>query len=110
MIDEATKKPTKGFWKAMGENTGSIVFEINKPEQVTFLTDEPEEIPSQFAENEVYYRFNVKRIDGKESKIDSSAFTLLYELRKLAPLKDKTVQITKKLDKGKNYFSVVQII
>jgi len=109
MNEDVTKKPTKGTWSTLGEREG-ITFEPNKPEQVTFLTDEPQELPSQFDPNEVYYVFPVKRIDGTESKINTSAWTLLFELKKLVPLTGKTVQITKKLDKGKNSFVVVQIM
>ena len=110
MINETEgKKPTKGTWKTLGESKG-MKFEVNKPEQVTFLTDEPEELPSTFAEGDVYYKFPIKRIDGTESSIETSAWTLLFELKKLAPLKNKTVQITKKLDKGKQNYVVVQIV
>lgn len=109
MSEEDAKKPKKGTWGTLGAKEG-ISFEPNKPEQVTFLTDEPEEKPSTFAEDEVYYAFSVKRLDGTESVINTSAWTLLYELKKLAPLKGKTVQITKKVDKGKNSFVVVPII
>ena len=102
-------KPTKGTWKTLGENRG-IKFELGKPEQVTFTTDEPEEKKSTFGENDVYYSFPVKKIDGTDSAVETSAWTLLFELKKLAPLKDKTVQITKRMDKGKQSYVVVPIV
>ena len=63
-------KPTKGTWKTLGESKG-MKFELGKPEQVTFQTDEPEELPSTFSEGDVYYSFPVKRIDGKEIRLDT---------------------------------------
>lgn len=107
--EEEYNKPTIGTWKSMGQEKG-MKFEMNKPEQVTFLSDEPVEKPSNYDDKEVYYEFSVRKIDGTESKIQTSAWTLLFELKKLVPLTGKTVQITKKQEKGKQSFVVVQIV
>ena len=107
-MNEEIQKPTKGTWDKLGQKK-QIPFEVNQTEQVTFLTDEPEELASQFDEGKVYYRFPVKRLDGTESAIETSAWTLLGELKRLAPLKNKTAQITKKLEKGKQKYVVVEI-
>lgn len=101
-------KPSKGTWANLGNETRTT-FEVNVTQQVTFTTDEPIEVPSTLDENEVYYRFPITLIDGKESKIETSAWTLLVELKKLVPLKGKTVQITKRLEKGKQKFVVIEV-
>ena len=109
-MDDEAKKPTKGTWNNLGNKQRGIKFDVNQVEQVTFLDNEPEEVPSQFEEDTVYYRFRVKRLDDTLGTIETSAWTLLSELKKLAPLEGKTVQITKKLEKGKQHYSVVQIV
>ena len=100
-------KPIKGTWANLG-NDNKISFDVNVPQTVTFLTDEPIEVQSKIDENEVYYRFPVY-FNDKESKIDTSAWTLLIELKKLVPLTGKNVQITKRLEKGKQKFVVTEI-
>ena len=109
MEEQQSKKPIKGTWASMGDQK-RISFEVNKPIQVTFLEDEPVEVPVEGSVNDVYYDFKVSNIEGKETIIGTSAWTLLFELKKLSPLKGKTVQIVKKLEKGKQTFSVVQIV
>lgn len=107
MDEEQTNKPTKGTWDRLGEiDENRISFEINIPYKVTFLIDVPEEIPSVINENEVYYKFLVNFNGNKEAYFNSSAWTLLGALKEMAPLKGKTVTITKKLVKGKQSFEV----
>ena len=107
MTDQQSNKPTQGTWQRLGSNEQRIIFDINIPVQVTFTADDPDEITT---DDGVFYSFPVQTIDGKDNKISTSAWTLLGELKKLSPLKDKTVQITKKVEKGKQKFTVIQIV
>lgn len=105
--DNVTNKPQAGFWDR--PETSSIVFDVNIAVAVEFLTDRPEEIQSTKNDG-VYYRFPVRIITtGEESVINSSAWTLLGELKKLGPLTGVKVSIVKKIVKGRQEFTVIKI-
>lgn len=107
MSEEQTNKPTKGTWDRLGsKDLNRITFDVNIPHKVTFLADAPEEIDSTESAGDVYYKFAVQE-DGADKTFTTSAWTLLGALKELAPLKDKTVTITKKLVKGKQSFEVL---
>jgi hypothetical protein len=113
MVDEQTNKPNVGTWGRLGKNDESsklpkVTFEINLPQQVTFLQDEPKEVPSRDDPESVFYVFSVSQA-GIEKEIATSAWTLLGALKQLSPLKDKAVIITKKLVKGKQTFEVALV-
>ena len=113
MTEEIAKKPTKGTWDNLGKQQDKISFDINIPYVIEFLTDVPEEIPSTInpGSGEVYYRFPVKIIEsGIVTNMETSAWTLLAELKTIAPLKGKKVQIIKKIDKGKQKFVVTALV
>jgi len=110
MENEQTTKPNSGTWDRLGKNDDvtrlpRISFEINLPQQVTFLEDTPKEIPSRDDPTSVFYVFSVSQ-GGIEKEIATSAWTLLSALKQLSPLKDKEVSIVKKLVKGKQNFEV----
>ena len=110
MENEQTIKPNAGTWDRLGKNDEQsklprIVFEINLPQQVTFLEDTPREIPSREDPESVFYIFSVSQ-GGIQKEIVTSAWTLLSALKQLAPLKEKEVVIIKKLVKGKQTFEV----
>lgn len=110
MTDEQTIKPTTGTWDRLGKNDDTsrlprISFEINLPQQVTFLQDVPLEVPSRDDPTSVFYVFSVSQA-GIEKEIATSAWTLLGALKQLSPLKGKEVIIIKKLVKGKQTFEV----
>ena len=109
MVEEQSSKPSKGTWDRLNskDNAAKITFDVNISQKVTFLTDGPEELESTESEGDVYYKFTVQQ-DGLDKYFNSSAWTLLGALKDLAPLKGKTVIITKKLVKGKQNFEVVQ--
>lgn len=106
MEEIQTNKPSKGTWDRLGTNDGrnKISFDVNIPQKVTFTTDAPEE--KEGNDGGVYYEFIVKQ-DDVEKYFTSSAWTLLSALKSLAPLKNKSVTITKKLIKGKQTFEVI---
>ena len=112
MSDENTNKPTVGTWGRLGNKNDEasrlprISFEINIPQVVTFLVNDPEEIPSRDDPDSVFYVFKVSQ-GGIEKDISTSAWTLLGSLKQLEQLAGKTVEITKKLVKGKQTFNVV---
>ena len=110
MNEEQSNKPSKGTWDRLGnkDSTPKITFEVNIPQTLTFLTDVPEERESTESEGDVYYRFSVKQ-DNVEKFFSTSAWTLLAALKAIAPLKNKTVTITKKLIKGKQNFEVSNV-
>ncbi len=106
MAESETSKPQKGFWNLTANDKPKhpkVSFEINITETVKFLQDEPRE---EEGEDGVYYTFPVIHKDV-ETVIQTSAWTLLTELKKHKPLKDKELKITKKLEKGKQYFVVL---
>jgi hypothetical protein len=110
MEEEKANKPTKGTWDRLGEtDENRISFEVNIPYEVTFLTDEPEEVESTMVEGEVYYRFPVEFEGNKDKYFNSSAWTLLSALKTHVPLKGKTATIIKKLIKGKQTFEVTKV-
>jgi|TARA_Y100000310_G_scaffold257977_1_gene266208 hypothetical protein len=104
-MDEAkTNQPTLGTWDKLPneelEKKPSIKFDIDKSVEATFLEDQPVELSG---DNGAYYLFHVK--EGNEEKvIMTSAWSLLRILKILAPLKDKTLVITKKMVSGKQHF------
>lgn len=111
MVNEQANKPTAGTWGRLGSNDDAsrlpkVVFEVNLSQIVTFLQDEPKEVPGRDDPTNVFYVFSVSQ-DGIEKEIATSAWTLLGALKQLVPLKGKTVVITKKLIKGKQSFDVV---
>lgn len=107
-MEKKTAKPTLGTWDKLTtsneERLPKVSFEINVPETVTFLDENPRESISE--DGGAYYTFDVN-YKGNDTVIQTSAWTLLIELKKLAPLKGKTITITKKIDKGKQYFHVI---
>lgn len=96
-----------GTWSNMCNSTDAerkpqVKFFINVREKVTFLANDPKEMQG---ETGAYYIFDVKQKD-EEKIIMTSAWTLLRELSRYAPLKDKTLTIVKELIKGKQSFKV----
>ena len=105
-MEKKTKKPTTGTWGRLPMQKGDlpprVSFDINIPEVVTFMEDEPTE---REGEDGVYYSFEVNH-NGLNTVLQTSAWTLLSELKKNSPLKSKTLKITKLMEKGKQYFLV----
>ena len=110
--DSAAIKPKKGAWETIGTDvTPQIKFEINIPQRISFAIDfkSPEERKSNSTNpDEVYYVFNVLQ-DGIEKHMNVSAWSLLKELKVLQPLAGKTIEIVKKLVKGKQQYFVTDI-
>lgn len=110
--DSAAVKPLKGAWNTIGTDRKPIVkFDINIVQRVTFADDfaEPTEMPSNSINaDEVYYVFPVVQ-DGVEKNINASAWSLLRELKSNMPLAGKTLEIVKKLVKGKQQYFVTDI-
>jgi len=108
MEETKTNNPSIGTWDKLpteeSENKPRVEFELNKAVKVVFLADNPQEMSGDTG---AYYIFNVE--ENKEAKIImTSAWTLLKGLKQLSPLSGKVVEITKKMDKGKQHFIVVQ--
>jgi len=110
-MENNTNKPKTGAWEKMttvdAERKPKIAFEVNITQKVVFI-GEPKEFPGREKPEEVFYVFDVQQ-DKNDRAIVTSAWTLLHELKKLSPLNGKTVEITKKLVKGKQFFEVKQI-
>ena len=101
-----TNQPLIGTWDKLPteetERKPKVNFDVNIPIKVKFTADEPAEFQG---DNGAYYIFQVL-VAEEERVIMTSAWTLLRSLKTLTPLKDKTVEITKKLVKGKQGFEV----
>jgi len=104
MEENKAIQPTLGTWDKLPteetEKKPKVEFEINKPVEVTFQTENPQELQG---DNGAYYIFPVLS-EGEDKVIMTSAWTLLRQLKVLSPLKDKRVLIVKKLEKGKQTF------
>jgi len=109
MEDKEKQKQTKleaGAWdKITNESNAKIDFEINKAVNVLFVNDEPEEIQGK---DGVFYKFNVK-IGNEDKYFMTGAFSLLGPLSKLRPLTNKKVAITKKIENGKQGYSIIPL-
>ena len=104
-MEEKTKQislEAGAFAKMAEEADKKITFDINKPVQVTFETELPEEING---ENGVFYKFVV----NGDKYFTTGAITMLHPLARLKPLKGKKVSITKKIDNGKQTYSVIEL-
>lgn len=88
------------------ERLPKVIFEINIPVKVTFKTDEPHEFTGN--DGGAFYIFDVK--EGEVDKvISTSAWTLLRGIKANAPLTGKTLEIVKKLVKGKQNYEVKSV-
>ena len=112
MEDAQTTKPTKGEWDRTKAYPQKIKFAQDKPVVVTFSDDfgEPKEMPGKDNKpdndcNDVFYIFECI-VEGKESSISTSSWTLLKSLKSHLPLAGKTLVITKKNVGGRNMFYV----
>lgn len=110
MIKEHTNSLQAGAWDHIGKprapRQDKVQFEINIPVVVEFKLDSPEE--KEGDKDSVYYEFQVVH-EGKGKIIQTSAWTLLAELKKHAPLGKKSLRITKKIQGAKQYFTVEKI-
>lgn len=102
----------KSLWDSINteatEMHEKINFDVNIPHEVYFPVDFEKPLEKVSQDGEPYLIFKV--VEGDVDKvIMSSAFTLLRELKKLSPLTGKKVKITKKLQKGKQYFELEQV-
>jgi hypothetical protein len=107
MVEKESAKPQRGLWDELpktDEKRPKLEFKTDVTAKVTFETNEPREYPNVDSDG-VFYVFDVIFKDEKMA-IVTSAWTLLKELKKLSPLKDKVVLITKKSNKGKQSFDV----
>lgn len=104
-------KPQSGTWENMQSNIDNtelkpkVEFKVNITQQVLFVDDEPRELPNQEG-NGVFYIFDVIH-EKQEKVIMTSAWSMLHGLKKLAPLKGKTLDITLLLEKGKQRYEVI---
>lgn len=96
-----------GAWDRMAtENYDSvekIKFEVNITQKVVILNPTPKEVPSE--DNGVFYIFEVEQ-EAKKKIIQTSAWTLLKELKRAELKAGMVLEITKKLEKGKQFFQV----
>lgn len=83
-----------------------IKFEINIPQKVVIINPIPKERIGN--DGGVFYTFNVEQ-EGKPKVIQTSAWTLLKELKKISLKAGMVIEITKKLEKGKQFFQIVLI-
>ena len=110
-MEKETNKPKKGSWDNLPttdiERKPKIEFDVNITQKVVFIS-EPKEYTSQIDSESVFYVFDVEQ-DKQAKVIMTSAWTLLHELKKLSPLTGKVVEITKKMNKGKQFFEVKEL-
>jgi hypothetical protein len=96
-----------GTWDKMGTEDykpeDKIKFEVNIAQKVIILNPIPKECIGD--DGGVYYAFEVEQ-DKKPKIIQTSAWTLLKELKKANIKAGMQLEIIKKLVKGKQFFEV----
>lgn len=97
-----------GTWDriATADNTDKVKFDVNIAQRVIILNPAPAERTGD--DGGVYYEFEVEQEKAKKV-IQTSAWTLLKELKKLNLKAGMVLDITKKLEKGKQFFVVSEI-
>ena len=112
MEEANSTKPQAGAWDNTKAYPKKIVFSQDKPIVVTFSNDFncPDEKPSKDNKpdndnKDVFYIFPCL-VDGEESAITTSAWTLMRALKAHEPLAGKTLIVTKRNIGGKNNFYV----
>jgi hypothetical protein len=111
METRTTNQMPIGTWGKISptdtEKLPKVTFDINIPVIVEFKNDDPSEYTGQ--DGGAFYVFDVIE-SGQDKVISTSAWTLLRGLKAVSPLKAKKIQITKKMDKGKQNFEVKELI
>lgn len=109
MEQNEPNKPTLGTWDRLPINDDplppKVSFELNVSQVVEFTSNDPEE---REGDNGAYYTFPVVH-NGNDTVIQTSAWTLLALLKKQTPLEGKTLKITKRMEKGRQFFTVEQV-
>ena len=92
-----------GTWDRIGteDSIDRVKFDVNITQRVVFLTGAPKERTGE--DGGVYYVFEIEQ-DGKPKVINTSSWTLLREIKRLNIAPGSIVDITKKIDKGKQFF------
>lgn len=83
-----------------------IKFDVNLTQKVVIIKPVPQERTGN--EGGVYYNFEVEQ-DKQKRIIQTSAWTLLRELKKVGLKAGMVLEITKKLVKGKQFFEVKEV-
>lgn len=96
-----------GTWDKLGteeyNSEDKVKFEVNITQPVKFLQFNPDERTGM--DGGVYYQWKVN-VDGKDKILQTSAWTLLKELKKANLKVGSILNITKRLVKGKQFFEV----
>jgi hypothetical protein len=88
------------------EKFDKIKFEVNIPQKVVILNAVPKECTGD--DGGIFYVFEVEQ-DSIKKIIQTSAWTLLKELKRIALKPGMVLEIIKKLEKGKQYFQVKEL-
>lgn len=99
-----------GTWNRIAtesiDTKDKVKFEVNLTQRVVILNPEPKEHTGE--DGGVYYVFEVEQ-DKKQKILQTSAWTLLKELKRINLKIGMVLDITKKLEKGKQFFVVTEI-
>lgn len=96
-----------GTWDRINTETrDKVKFDVNITQRVVVLNPIPKE--SVGDNGGVYYTFEIEQ-DKRQKVIQTSAWTLLKELKALNLKPGMTIDITKKLVKGKQLFEVKEV-
>lgn len=85
------------------EQLDKVKFDVNITQKVVIINPKPKEFTGQ--DGGVFYVFEVEQ-DAKKKVIQTSAWTLLRELKKANLKAGMVLDITKKIEKGKQFFKV----
>jgi hypothetical protein len=99
-----------GTWERIStesfDDKAKIKFEVNLTQKVVVLNPIPKELTGE--DGGVYYIFEVEQ-EKLPKIIQTSAWTLLRELKKCNLKAGMVLDITKRLAKGKQFFEVKEV-
>jgi len=104
-MDKQNQMQTGTWDRIATEDHERITFELNKAHKVVVINPIPKERTGE--DGGVFYEFDVEE-EAKKKVIQTSAWTLLKELKKANLKPGLVLEITKKSDKGKQFFVVTE--
>jgi len=99
-----------GTWERMSKEDytqiDKVKFEVNLTQRVVIINPIPKELTGE--DGGAFYIFDIEQ-DKKPKVIQTSAWTLLKELKKINLKAGTVLDITKKLAKGKQFFEIKEV-
>jgi hypothetical protein len=105
-MEKQNQMPTGTWDKIDTDDSEKVKFDVNITQRVVVLNPTPLEKTGE--DGGVYYKFEVEQ-DKKKKVIQTSAWTLLRALKKANIKAGMVLDVTKRLEKGKQFFTAVEV-